>query len=169
MDLAISLFVFFTLIAYNICKVAKDYAGYPDYLMREARAKRVNILVNGDAKFDKFKKYREVQDKYKCSLYDVDIYMAKEGFAETMYHSTTHIREELEEERMREIMVYLRKAHPELNIRFLEEKPNCFDRYFYTDVEPKSKNKQKESDNWPLITITKSYKEGETQRKEVKP
>lgn len=120
MDFAISLFVFFVLIAYVLCSKVKDSYGYFNVKADEAEQKRVNLLINGDAKFDPIDKLIKTEKANGwCSDYDGRIIMAKEGFAFPVYSilNDSNIGGALDEH-MQKVLEALRKAHPELIINF---------------------------------------------------
>lgn len=132
MDFAISLFVFFVLIAYVLCSKVKDSYGYFNVKADEAEQKRVNLLINGDAKFDPIDKLIKTKKANGwCSDYDGRIIMAKEGFAFPVYMIFNDgNREGALDEHMQKVLEALREAHPELIINF-DKKQSATGSYEY--------------------------------------
>lgn len=116
MDFAISLFVFFTLIAYVLCSKVKESNGYFTAKAEEIELKRVNLLINGDKEFNYLKKHMNtIVENGWCSDWEAHFIMAKEGYAFPKYFINTG-RPEVTKRNMNKILELLRESHPELII-----------------------------------------------------
>lgn len=141
MDFAISLFVFFTLIAYVLCSKVKESNGYFTAKVKEIELKRVNLLINGDKEFDYGKKHMStIIENGWCDDWTAHVIMAKEGYAFPEYYIHTGKPDAIERH-MNEVLEALRGSHPELIID-MEGGRSCIGVYIYT-VKAEKRNPEK--------------------------